>query len=370
MRRSCMVLMSVCLILGCGGGGRLPDNPNVLRVGNGAEVQDLDPHLVSGVTEHRVLTALFEGLVDLDAHMQPVPAVAESWTVSEDLRVYTFTLREDARWSDGDPLTAADFVYSWQRMLSPALGAEYAYMLHCLKNGRAFNEGAITDPAAIGVKALDARTLEVTLENPTPYFLKMQIHFAWFPVKQQVIEAFGAKDERGTRWTRDENFVGNGPFRLVEWRPNEVIRTERNEHYWDAANVQLDGVYFYPIDNEQTEERKFRVGDLDITSTVPLHKVKPYREEHPELLHIDPYMSTYFYRMNVTRPPFTDKRVRQAFSHGHQPGGVGGKRTESRRTAGLLPHAAGQRRVHVHYSGALRSGAGQSSAVGSGVSRR
>ncbi len=314
MRFLTLLLALTVLMLGCGGGGGATDNPNILRVGNGAEVQDLDPHLVSGVTEHRVLTSLFEGLVDLDAALKPVPGVAESWTVSDDGRVYTFTLRGDAKWSNGNPLTAHDFVYSWQRMLSPALGAEYAYLLHCLKNGRAFNEGKVADPDALGVKALDDHTLEVTLENPTPYFLGMQIHFAWFPVNQKVIETFGAKDERGTRWTRQENFVGNGPFKLAEWRPNEVIRVVRNPYYWDRDNVKLDGIDFYPIDNEQTEERKFRVGDLDITSTVPLYKVKPYQEKHPELIHLDPYLSVYFYRLNTTRAPFTDRRVRRAFS--------------------------------------------------------
>ncbi|HPO17500.1 MAG TPA: peptide ABC transporter substrate-binding protein, partial [Candidatus Hydrogenedentes bacterium] len=238
----------------------------MLKVNVGTEVQNLDPHLVSGVPEQRVLNALFEGLADLDPQtLQPIPAVAESWTISEDKLVYTFTLRRNARWSNGDPFTANDFVYSWKRMLSPGLAAEYAYLLYCLKNGKLFNEGKITDFAQVGVKALDDYTLQVTLEHPTPYFLAMQVHEAWFPVHQATIERFGKMDDRDTQWTRAGNFVGNGPFKLAEWWPNEVIRTVRSDSYWNKESVPLDGIEFYPIDNLQTEERSFRAGELHIT---------------------------------------------------------------------------------------------------------
>ena len=311
------VAAAVCILAaaGCTGGGGAADGKMILNVGNGAEVQNLDPHLVSGVTEHRVLTALFEGLADLDPKtMQPVPGAAESWTASADRYVYTFTLRNNGRWANGDPVTAQDFLYSWQRMLSPDLAAEYAYLLHCLKNAKAYHLGTLTDFSEVGVKALDAHTLEVTLDNPTPYFLSMQIHFAWFPVHQATIEAFGAMDERDTKWTRAGNHIGNGPFRLVEWSPNEVIRAERNPHYWNAEKLRLDGINFYPIDNQQTEERSFRTGELHMTSTVPLYKIAVYGRDHRELLNLTPYLGVYFYRFNVTRPPFGDKRVRQAFS--------------------------------------------------------
>ena len=307
--------LAAAAVLCCGCSGRDPARQSILKVGNGAEVQNMDPHLVSGVTEHRVLSSLFEGLANMDAAtMAPVPGAAESWTISDDKRVYTFVLRHDGRWSNGEPVTARDFVYSWRRMLSPGLAAEYAYLLHCLKNGKAFNEGKITDFNEVGVKALDDYTLEVTLENPTPYFLGMQIHYAWFPVHRAAIEKFGKMDERDTAWTRPGNFVCNGPFGLAEWWPNEVLRVTRNPFYWNAAAVRLDGIEYYPIDNLQTEERSFRAGELQITSDIPLSKVEVYRRKHPELLNTHPYCGVYFYRMNVTRPPFTDKRVRQAFS--------------------------------------------------------
>jgi len=303
---------------GCsGGGGAASKGPTdgVLRVNTGAEPEDLDPHLVTGVPEHRICGAIFEGLADLDpVTMEPVPAAAAAWTVSDDGLVYTFQLRPEGAWSNGDPLTATDFVYSYQRMLSPKLGAEYVYMLFCLKNARAYAEGAITDFAEVGAKVLDPLTLELTLEHPTPYLLHMQMHQAWFPVHRATIEKFGGMDARHTKWTQPENIVSNGAFRLVEWRPTEVLRVVPNEHYWDRASVRLKGINFFPIDNLMTEERQFRAGALDLTESMPLHKIAVYQKENPELVHIDPYLGVYYYRMNTTKPPLNDKRVRLALS--------------------------------------------------------
>ncbi|MCP4640424.1 MAG: peptide ABC transporter substrate-binding protein [bacterium] len=297
----------------CTGGGAL--DGAVARIGNGAEPQALDPHLVTGVPEHRISSALFEGLVDLDpATLEPLPAVAESWTVSDDGLVYTFTLRETAKWSNGDPVTARDFTYAWQRILTPSLGAEYAYMLHCLSNARAFNEGTLDNFGQVGVKVIDDRTLEVTLENPTPYFLAMQIHYCWYPVHKATVEAYGAMDERGTRWTRPGNFVGNGAFALDRWQPNSILVVTKNPHYWNAGSVRLDAIQFFPIEDALTEERSFRSGKLHLTENVPLNKVERYQQDNPELVYIDPYYGSYFYRLNVTKPPFDDVRVRRAFA--------------------------------------------------------
>ncbi len=292
-----------------------PAEAIVLHAGNGAEPQDLDPHTVTGVTEHRLASCLFEGLVDLDpATLEPVPAVAESWDVSSDGTVYTFHLRDAARWSNGDPVTAHDFLYGWRRILSPALGSEYAYMLFCMKNARTFNEGELTDFTQVGAEALDGKTLQVTLDYPAPYFLSMQIHYTWYPVHKATIERYGAMDERGTRWTRAGNLVGNGAFMLARWDPDRVITVRRNPYYWDKELPRLDAVSFYPIDNNLTEELLFRVGRLDLTSTAPLAKIEVYERERPDALRIDPYLGTYFYRLNVMRPPFDDRRVRRAFA--------------------------------------------------------
>lgn len=310
------LLLTAFVLVGCGKsaapGGKAD---NVFRIGNRSEVQDLDPHLCAGVAEFRALGALFEGLCTLDPKtMQPQPGAAASWTLSADGLVYTFQLQPNGHWSDGTPLTAEDFVYAWERMLTPALGAEYAYLLHCLKNGKAYNEGKISDFAQVGVKALAPTTLEVTLEQPVPYFLSMQIHFAWFPVPRHVIEKFGPMEKRGTPWTRPGNHVSNGPFMLKDWRPDEILQTVRNPHYWDAAHVKPDGIDFYPISNEQQEERRFRTGELDVTYTVPMHMIAEYKQAHPEELVLAPYLQTYYYRFNCTKPPFNDPRVRQAFS--------------------------------------------------------
>lgn len=308
-----LILCSIA-IFGCSGGGKKAPE-GILRVNVGAEVEDLDPQLVTGVPEHRVNTSLFEGLADLDcATMKPVPAAAASWEISPDGLVYTFHIRPEAKWSDGTPLTAGDFVYSYQRMLSPKLAAEYAYLLFCLKNGRAFNEGKITDFAEVGAKALDDHTLQLTLEHPTPYLLSMQIHQSWFPVQKATVEKFGGMLDRHTKWTQAGNHVGNGPFRLTEWHPDEVIRVVPNEHYWDKGNIKLKEIDFYPIKDLMTEERSFRSGALDITETLAPRLVETYRKEAPTLLHIEPYLGTYFYRFNTTKPPLNDKRVRQALS--------------------------------------------------------
>lgn len=302
-------------LAGCGGGKSESTSANLLRVNIGAEVQDLDPHLTTGVPEHRALSALFEGLTDVKLpNMEPEPGVAESWTVSEDGLVYTFKLRQNAKWSNGDPVTAEDFAFAWQRMLSPGLAAEYAYMLHYLKNGKPFNEGTLTDFSQVGVKVLDPYTLEVTLEHPVPAFLTMHSHQAWYPVQKSTIEKFGGATTRNTPWTRAGNHVGNGAFRLEEWSPGEVLRVVRNEHYWDTQHVRLDEIRMYPIEVLQTEERSFRSGELDWTAEVPLHRVTVYQQEQPELLTIHPYLGAYYYRINTTRPPFNDVRVRKAFS--------------------------------------------------------
>ena len=303
------------LALGCVLTACSREDEQALRVGNGTEPQGLDPHTVTGVPEHRILGTLFEGLVGVDTGtLEPVPAAAESWRVSEDGTVYEFTLRETGRWSNGDPVTAQDFAYAWRRILTPELASEYAYMLHCMKNARAFNAGELDDFSQVGVAALGARTLQVTLENPTPYFLQMQIHYTWFPVHRPTIERFGRLAERGTKWTRPGNLVGNGAFVLKRWVPNNIIEVVRNDRYWDAAQVRLNRILFYPIDDRLTEERSFRTGRLNLTESAPIAKIPVYQRDKPNLIHIDPYLGTYFYRVNVTRPPLDDPRVRRALA--------------------------------------------------------
>ena len=287
----------------------------ILHIGNGDEPRELDPHVVTGSIEHNLCMALLEGLLGLHPeNLNVVPGVARAWRVSEDGRTYTFHLREGAKWSNGDPVTAADFVYSWRRALLPALANNYAYMLYYIRDAERFHQGEITDFSQVGVTAPDDLTLVVELDNPTPFFLQLLTHMSYFPVHQATIEAFGAPDERGTRWTRPGNHVGNGPFKLKEWVLNRSIVVEKNEHYWDADNVKLNRIVFYPIQNVTTEERMFRAGQLHITGNTPVDKIAHYRQERPETLKIFPFFSTYYYLFNTTAAPLDRVKVRQALA--------------------------------------------------------
>tara|TARA_B110000003_G_scaffold68484_1_gene69605 strand:+ start:1445 stop:3112 length:1668 start_codon:yes stop_codon:yes gene_type:complete len=283
--------------------------------GNGTEPQTLDPQIATGVPESHIISAVMEGLVLKNRKtLEPIPGVAESWDISADGTVYTFKLRDNARWSNGDTHTAHDYAWSWWRALQPALGNLYAYMLFPIKNARQYYEGDISDFNEVGVKALDDRTLQVTLSFPTPYFLQLLDHYSTYPVHKETIEKFGDADQRGTRWTYEGNLVGNGPFQLVDWKINRRIVVEGNPHYWDANNVSLNKIVFIPIENIVTEERMFRAKQLHVTSSLPADKISVYRAAKDPELRIAPYLGTYYYRLNVRKPQLQDPRVRRALA--------------------------------------------------------
>ena len=316
-----MKLLSVIILVGltgCGGGESNVSAGNktgTLYWGNGTEPQSLDPQIATGVPEHHIISAVMEGLVLKDRKtLEPRPGVAKSWDISDDGRVYTFYLRDNARWSNGDPHTAHDYAWSWWRALQPALGNLYAYMLFPIENAQQYYEGDISDFNKVGVKALNDRTLQVTLKYPTPYFLQLLDHYSLFPVHQATIEKFGDADQRGTRWTYEGNLVGNGPFQLVDWKINRRIVVQRNPHYWDKENVSLNEIIFIPIENIVTEERMFRAGQLHVTSSLPADKISVYREAKDPELRIAPYLGTYYYRLNVRKPQLKDPRVRRALA--------------------------------------------------------
>lgn len=293
------------------------DREGILLVGNGTDIETLDPHLATGQPEHWVITALSEGLVapdDSDPDKE-APGVALSWETKDFVR-WVFKLRPEARWSDGVPITAEDFVYSWKRILSPELASDYGQMLHLLKGAAAFNEGKEKDFSTVGVKALDKYALEATLDGPAPYFPGMLKHYAWFPVPRHVVEKFGTMTQRDTPWARPGNMVCNGPFTLRDWRINHFISVQRNPMYWDAERVKLKGIHFFPIDNYETEERVFLDNQLHVTYTVPLAKVPVYREKDPRdaFFKQSPELSVEFYKCNTKRAPMDNPKVRHALS--------------------------------------------------------
>jgi oligopeptide transport system substrate-binding protein len=287
----------------------------VLHRSLGYEVTDLDPHLVTGIAEGDVLRALFEGLVSEDpVDLHPVPGVAERWDVSTDGLRYTFSLRANAKWSDGTPLTAQDFVGSFRRALTPSLAADYANLLYVLRGAEAYHKGVSKNFADVGVTALDPHTLQLTLEHPAPHFLTLLTHWVWSPVPLAAIEKSGPVDQRGNSWTQAGRLVSNGPFTLKKWQPHEIMIVEKSPTYWDAAKVRLNAIHFYPIDSLDAEERAFRAGQLHVTDALPIGKIDAYRRTAPELLRIDPYLGTYFYRLNTTRPPFNNLKIRRALA--------------------------------------------------------
>lgn len=289
-----------------------------LLLGNSAEPADLDPQAINAFTDANITDALFEGLTSIDAKTsRGVPAVAERWEISPDGLVYTFHLRSSARWSNGDPVTAQDFVFSFHRILSPAFAAGYSYMLWPIKGAQAFNSGKLTDFSQVGVEAIDAATLRITLANPTPYLLALAAHETWMPVPRSTIEKYGRFDQKGTRWSRAGALIGNGAFTLVEWTPNSRIVVKKNPTYWNAAHVRLNQVTFFPTDNSDSEELAFRAGQLHVTGVsggLPSAKIPYYRAHAPNELRIDPALATSYLVFNVTRAPLNRVKVRRALA--------------------------------------------------------
>jgi oligopeptide transport system substrate-binding protein len=290
------------------------DREQILHRGLSVEPADLDPQLVTDTSYYTVLSSLLEGLVSEDAiDLHPVPGVAERWEVSPDGLTYTFHLRADARWSDGVPVTSQDFVASWRRILTPALAATAANQLYIVQGAEAFNRG-ISDFSGVGVRAPDARTLEVVLTHPAPWFLSVLSGPAWMPVPMGTIAKSGAIDARGNPWASPGTWVGNGPFVLTSWTRGQEIVVARSPTYWDAGHVRLSEIHFHPFESLDTEERSFRAGQLHVTEAIPPGRIDAYRNGPTGLLRVDPLLGTYFVRLNVRRPGLGDARVRLALA--------------------------------------------------------
>ena len=280
----------------------------ILRRGNGSEPKGLDPHTSEGTSEANIKRDIFEGLTARGKDAAVIPGVAEKWDISADGKTYTFHLR-DTTWSDGTPFTAHDVVYAWQRDVDPATGGKYSFLLYPVKNAKAIAEGDIKDPGQLGAKATDDHTLVVELEAATPYFLDMLTHVSTYPVPRHIIE------KHGKNWTRPENIVGNGAFKMTAWQPNAHITLKKSDTYWDKDNVKLDQVIYYPTEDQNTELKRYRAGELDMTYEIPLDQIKWLRENLKDELKTGPLLGAYYYGFNLTRPPFKDNpKLREALT--------------------------------------------------------
>ncbi len=309
-RIGCCALLGLFVAFpsGCRKKESAPATVQILRISQRNEPADLDPALVTLPDEFFIIRALSEGLVRPAPGGGQQPGAAERWEVSDGGLTYTFHLRPGALWSNGDAVTAADFVESYHRLLTPATAAPKANLFFAVKNARAFVSGAVTDFNDVGFRASDAQTLVVTLEQPSPLFLAYVASGPWIPVNPRVAAQYGRQ------WTRPENFVGNGPFTLAEWRPHQRIVVRKNPRYFESGRVRLDEIDFVAFDNEGAEERAYRAGQIDLTMAVPNAKLATYARERPAELHHAPLAETRYLTFNTHRPPLDDLRVRRAFA--------------------------------------------------------
>ncbi len=318
MRLPLLLALAAFALAGCGRMETAVSSGNrdqVLHIGNKDEPSALDPHINTASSTSTILSALFEGLVTPASDgVTILPGDAESWEVSPGGLTLTFHLRRDARWSSGEPVTAEDYRQSFLRILDPRLGSELSGYIFAIRGAQAFVEGRSTDPGSVGIVAPDPRTLVLTLEHPAPYLFRVLGRAPFYPVHLRDLDASGGRSQRGGPWTLPGALVSNGPFTLAEWRPNAFISVRRNPGFWDAARVTLREIRFYPTDDEASEERSFRAGQLHVTYGLPKTKVPVYESEHPDELHVTKVLRTNFLTFNVARAPFADPRVRRAFS--------------------------------------------------------
>lgn len=279
----------------------------VLHRGNGAEPDTLDPHLATGNWENQIIGDMIVGLFTEDGDGNAIYGAAESHTVSEDGLTWTFKIRDHV-WSDGTPVTAGDFVFAWQRILDPKTGSQYASLITGeFKNGLAISEGN-APPESLGARAIDDKTLELKLEHPAPYLPELLTHYTTFPVPRHTVLTYG-KD-----WIKAGTYVGNGAYTLVTWEPNNFVRLKKNPAFYDAANVKVDEVNFYPLSDTSAALKRFRAGELDIQNGLSSQDIDWIKENMPDSLYLDPYAAISYIAINQSRPPLNDVRLREALS--------------------------------------------------------
>lgn len=275
--------------------------------GNDGNPETLDQHKTSTVAEANILRDLYEGLVVYNTKAEVMPGVAESWEISDDGTVYTFHLRDDAKWSNGDPVTAGDFVFSFQRIMTPDTGAKYANILYPIAGAEAVNKGEAT-PDTMGVEAVDDHTLVITLAQATPYFLELLTHQTGLPLHPASV------DEFGTDFVQPGNMVSNGAFTLQSNTLNDKIALVKNPNFHDAANVALDEVDFLPFEERATCVRAWEAGEVHSCSDLPTEDVTRLEEQYGDAVRVIPYLGTYYYALNHEDELLSDPEVRQALS--------------------------------------------------------
>lgn len=309
LRNWLSVLPLVCaLALAACGGGDSNENSKVkiLNRGNSAEPLTLNPQLANGTWENNIIGDMFIGLFTENAAGKPILGMAKDYHVSDDGLTWTFDLI-DAKWSDGVPVTADDFVFAFQHILDPKTMAQYASILYPIKNAEKVNQGELP-PSAVGVTALGPKKLEIKLDYPAPYLPGLLTHYTTYPIPKHVVEKWGDK------WIRPEHIQVNGPYKLVEWRTNDFVHVKRNPLFYDNQHVCLDEIYYYPITDNNTAERQIREGRLDVNNDFPGKKLDFLNKELPGYVRVHPYLNTTYYSFNMTKKPFNDKRVRVALT--------------------------------------------------------
>lgn len=328
-RKSWLVLMALVMAFGtllaaCGSGssntgtsGESGDGTAAaqdLHINMSAEPPTFDPAQAKDSQTNTALRLMYEGLTRPGTDGNPVPGVAEKWDVSEDGLKYTFHLRDNAQWSNGEPVTAKDFAYAWERVLSPKTtpASEYAYQLYYIKNGQEFNEGKVKDFADVGVKVVDDKTLEVTLANPTSYWLGLTSFYTYYPVNEKNVEA-------NPQWaSKADTMITNGAFNLTTWTTGQELAWTKNAKYWDASSVKLNTITSSLVNSGATEFSSYQSGQLDYagapTGEIPTDQIPAAKQQYPDQFQAKGIASTYYYLFNVKEKPFNNLKIRQAFS--------------------------------------------------------
>lgn len=282
--------------------------PQIFTYNMGSDPETLDPNKASENVGMTILANTCEGLVRMDDAYNPLPGVAEKWEVSDDGLEYTFYLR-DAKWSDGKPITAEDFAYSWERALNPDTAADYAYQLFYIKNATKYYSGEASADE-LGIEVIDEKTIKVTLEGPTPWMMQIFAFPTMFPVRKDIVEA------NPDTWALEAStFVCNGPFKVAEWKHNEVVTLVPNENYWDAGRIKLEKVNVTLINEESTALAAFEAGDIDAADSIPNTEIPRLQAEMPDEFMILPQLGIYYYTLNNRVKPLDDERVRRALSY-------------------------------------------------------